>query len=220
MNKNITEIVFVIDKSGSMNRLIDDTIGGFNGFVESQKAVDGTAYLTTVLFSDTHTKLHDHVDIREIPQMDRKQYVVGGMTAMLDAIGETINEVQNRIDNMMEYERPGNVIFVITTDGAENASRRFKKSEVQRMIDHQTKGHGWQFIFLGANMDAVGEASDLGITYSATYVPDSIGTKTVYDAVTCATASLRSTGEIDSNWCNAVVDYAESKENTNAQTNL
>lgn len=118
--KNLTEIIFIIDKSGSMQPLTDDTIGGFNGFVESQRELEGEAYLTTVLFSTDHKKLHDHIDIREVPAMDKKQYVPGGMTAMLDTLGETINEVQTRIDNTPIEERPNNILCVITTDGLEN----------------------------------------------------------------------------------------------------
>lgn len=204
--KNLTEIIFIIDKSGSMQPLTDDTIGGFNGFVESQRELEGEAYLTTVLFSTDHKKLHDHIDIREVPAMDKKQYVPGGMTAMLDTLGETINEVQTRIDNTPVDERPNNILFVITTDGLENSSHTYNKSTVQKMIEHQTKGHDWQFIFLGANMDAVSEASQLGIDLAATYTADSIGTKAVYDSINCAASSYRATGAVDSAWASAIDD--------------
>lgn len=204
---SLTEIIFIIDKSGSMQPLVDDTIGGFNGFLKEQRCVDGEAFLTTVLFSGCHEKLHDHLDIHEIPELTKDQYTAGGMTAMLDAVGETINETQQRIDNTPENERPAHVICVITTDGHENSSTSFSKSEVQRMIEHQTKGHGWQFIFLGANMDAISEAASLGITHSATYVADTIGTQTLYSAVNCATKSVRACGVVNNDWCKTVVDY-------------
>lgn len=202
--KNLTEIIFIIDKSGSMQPLADDTIGGFNGFVENQRAIDGDAYLTTVLFSTDRKKLHDHVDIREVPAMDKKQYVPGGMTAMLDAIGETINEVQKRIDNTPVEERPENILCVITTDGLENSSHTYSKATVQQMIEHQTKGHGWQFIFLGANMDAVEEAAKIGIDLAATYTADSVGTKAVYDSINCAASSYRVMGVVDDAWASAI----------------
>lgn len=187
-----TEIIFIIDKSGSMAHLAGDTIGGFNGFIASQKALEGKATLTTVLF-DTHWKtLHDGIDINEVKPMTNVDYVPYGGTAMLDAIGETINKVQNRHDEL-GVEKPEKVIFVITTDGEENSSRKFNKSQIEKMIKHQTNGHGWEFMFLGANMDAVKEAANLGISYdrAVTYDYSDIGTKAVYDTITTATSSIR-----------------------------
>lgn len=207
--KNLTEIIFIIDKSGSMQPLVDDTIGGFNGFVDSQRELDGDAYLTTVLFSTDFSKLHDHIDIREIPAMDKKQYIPGGMTAMLDAVGFTIDEVQKRIDNTPVEERPDNILCVITTDGMENASNTYSKTKIQQMIEHQTKGHGWQFIFLGANMDAVQEAADIGIHTAATYAANSIGTKAVYDSINCAATSYRAMGMVDADWASAIKDSGD-----------
>lgn len=212
--KNLTEIIFIIDKSGSMQPLIDDTIGGFNGFIKSQQDIDGDAYLTTVLFSNDCVKLHDHINIREVPKMDNKQYVVGGMTAMLDAIGNTIEEVQARIDNTPVEARPDNILCVITTDGEENSSVTFKKAAIQKMIEHQTKGHGWQFIFLGANMDAVKEASCIGIDMAATYTSDSIGTKAVYDAISCAATSYRVEGSIGETWADAIYSTCDDCKTT------
>lgn len=206
MKSNLTEIIFVIDKSGSMAHLVDDTVGGFNGFIKEQREVDGTAYLTTVLFSNNHEKLHNNIDIREVEELTKAQYKVGGGTAMLDAIGFTIEEVQNRIDNTPAENRPDNTLFVIITDGHENSSCRYTKAQIQKMIEHQTKGHGWQFIFLGANMDAVTEASSLGVANSATWDTNSLSTKAVYDSVTCAATSVRATGFVDDNWSSAVID--------------
>ena len=187
-----TEIIFLIDASGSMAHLVGDTIGGFNGFIESQKTIEGKATLTTVLFDSTWRILHDGIDIHEVKPMTASDYVAGGMTAMLDAIGETIERVQERHDEL-GAEKPEKVIFVITTDGEENSSRKFNKSQIEKMIKHQTKGHGWQFMFLGANMDAVKEASSIGITrdYATNYSYTAQGTSAVYDAINTVTADLR-----------------------------
>lgn len=187
-----TEIIFVIDKSGSMARLAGDTIGGFNGFIESQKALDGKATLTTVLFDTTHKTLHNGVDIHEVKAMTNSDYSAYGGTAMLDAIGDTINRVQDRHDELGE-EKPEKVLFVITTDGEENSSRKFTKSQIEKMIKHQTNGHGWKFMFLGANMDAVKEATSIGISsdYATSYTYTSKGVNAVYDTMSCVTSSLR-----------------------------
>ena len=187
-----TEIIFVIDASGSMANLIDDTIGGFNGFLASQKALEGKATLTTVLFNSSWRILHDGVDIHEVHPMTTREYEVGGMTAMLDAIGEVVNRVQDRHDEL-GAEKPEEVLFVITTDGEENSSHRFTKSQIEKMIKHQTNGHGWKFMFLGANMDAVKEAESIGISknYSANYSYTSKGVDDVFATMSCVTSSLR-----------------------------
>ena len=189
---NHTEIIFIIDKSGSMHNLTDDTIGGFNGFIESQKAIDGKATLTTVLFDSTWKILHDGIDIHEVKPMTTTDYVAGGMTAMLDAIGEIINRVQDRHDELGK-EKPEEVLFVITTDGEENSSRKYNKSQIEKMIKHQTNGHGWKFMFLGANMDAVKEAESIGISrdYATNYAYTSKGVDNVYATMSCVTSSLR-----------------------------
>lgn len=187
-----TEIIFVIDKSGSMSHLAGDTIGGFNGFIESQKAIEGKATLTTVLFDSSWRILHNGVDLHEIKPMTTSDYIAGGMTAMLDAIGETINRVQDRHDEL-GAEKPENVLFVITTDGEENSSHKFTKSQIEKMIKHQTNGHGWKFMFLGANMDAVKEAESIGIAkdYATGYTYTSKGIGDVYTTMSCVTSSLR-----------------------------
>lgn len=187
-----TEIIFIIDKSGSMSHLTADTIGGFNGFIASQKALDGKATLTTVLFDTSWKVLHDGVDIQEVKPMTNADYVAYGGTAMLDAIGETINRVQDRHDEL-GAEKPEKVLFVITTDGAENSSHKFNKSQIEKMIKHQTNGHGWEFMFLGANMDAVKEAANIGISYdrAVNYTYTAQGTSAVYDTIATAACSVR-----------------------------
>ena len=187
-----TEIIFVIDKSGSMSNLVDDTIGGFNSFLKRQQEIDGKATLTTILFDSSWKILHDGVDIREVKPMTTSDYTAGGMTAMLDAIGEVINRVQDRHDKLGK-ERPDNVLFVITTDGEENSSRKFNKTQIEKMIKHQTNGHGWEFTFLGANMDAVKEAADIGINCdrAVTYDYTEVGTKAVYDTISAMACSVR-----------------------------
>lgn len=187
-----TEIIFVIDVSGSMAHLVGDTIGGFNGFIESQKAIEGKATLTTVLFDSNWRILHNGIDLHEVKPMTTADYVAGGMTAMLDAIGETINRVQDRHDEL-GAEKPENVLFVITTDGEENSSHKFTKSQIEKMIKHQTNGHGWKFMFLGANMDAVKEAESIGISrdYATGYTYTSKGVNDLYTTMSCVTSSVR-----------------------------
>lgn len=195
MNQNLTEIIFLIDKSGSMAHLVADTIGGFNSFVKDQRECEGEAKLTTVLFSTGEpTTLHDRLDIQEVEDITKKEYRVGGGTALLDAIGDTITHVQERIDETTEDSRPGNVVFVVTTDGEENSSVHYSKDQIKKMVDHQSSGHGWNFIFLGANMDAIKEADSIGIGYAATYVPNGIGTQSVYNATSMVTKKVRSGG--------------------------
>lgn len=191
---NTTEIIFVIDKSGSMSRLTNDTIEGFNGFIESQKD-DTKTTLTTVLFDTSWKILHDGVDVYEVEPMTTKDYIAGGGTAMLDAIGETINMVQERHDE----EKPDKVLFVITTDGEENASKKFTKSQIEKMIKHQTNGHGWTFMFLGANMDAVKEASSIGISNDCAinYSYTSAGTDAVYRTMSNAATTVKCCATLD-----------------------
>ena len=204
-----TEVIFLIDSSGSMANLVGDTIGGFNGFVASQQALEGKATLTTVLFSSSWRILHDGVDIREVKQMTTSEYSVGGMTAMLDAIGEVINRVQDRHDEL-GAEKPEEVLFVITTDGEENSSKKFTKSQIEKMIKHQTNGHGWKFMFLGANMDAVKEAESIGVSKScaANYTYTAQGTSAVFDTMSCVTSSLRGVDTDSVFACNDDFDLA------------
>lgn len=186
-----TEIIFIIDKSGSMSRLTNDTIEGFNGFVESQK--DGTkTTLTTVLFDTSWKILHDGIDVYEVAPMTTKDYMAYGGTAMLDTIGDIINRVQDRHDELGK-DKPDNVLFVITTDGEENSSSKFTKAQIEKMIKHQTNGHGWEFMFLGANMDAVTVATNIGISHdrAVSYDWTSCGTDALYSTVTAAACATK-----------------------------
>ena len=160
---NVTELVFILDRSGSMSGFEDDTIGGFNSMIEKQKEKDGFVFVSTVLFDNESEVLHDRVEIREVKPMTRDDYEVGGCTALLDAIGGAIHH----IGNVHKYARPEDVpahtIFIITTDGMENASHRYSSAEIKRKIKRQQEKYGWEFIFLAANIDAVETADGLGI---------------------------------------------------------
>lgn len=193
MKKNLTEMVFILDRSGSMADLESDTIGGFNSMIEKQKKETGDAYVTTVLFDDAYEILHDHINIQDIKPITENEYYARGMTALLDAVGKTINSVGSRLSETPEDERPEKVIFVITTDGFENASKEFTKDTIKNMITHQQEKYSWTFIFLGANMDAVGEAGSLGINagYSHTYTASAQGTSSVYKSLDAAMSCLR-----------------------------
>ena len=155
MKKNLTELVFILDKSGSMAGLERDTIGGFNAMLEKQKALDGQCRITTVLFDNRYELLHDRTDIRAVRPITAKEYHVGGSTALLDAVGKTIHKIATAQKNTAEPFRAGKVMFVIITDGEENASREYSAAEVKEAIQRQKSRYGWEFIFLGANMDAV-----------------------------------------------------------------
>lgn len=197
MKENLTEIVCILDESGSMASLTDDTIGGYNSYIKDQQQTPGEAYLTTVLFDDRYIVLHDHVNIQDVPPMTRREYSPLGMTALMDAIGKTINSVGQRLSSTPEEERPAHVIFVITTDGYENDSKEFTRAKVKEMIEHQQEKYSWQFLFLGAGIDAYQEAASLGLggAHAMSVSHSSVGTKSVYEAVTYASNALRvSTG--------------------------
>ncbi|MGG3467626.1 vWA domain-containing protein [Neobacillus pocheonensis] len=168
MNKNLTEIIFLLDRSGSMGGLESDTIGGFNAFIERQIQLEGETIVTTVLFDDHYEILWNGIDAKNARLTD-KDYYVRGCTALLDAVGKTILDVGYRLSHTNEEKRPGKVIFVITTDGLENASREFTYKKVKELIQHQQEKYNWEFIFLGANIDAEQEADSLGINMENAY---------------------------------------------------
>ena len=202
MKENLTEMVFILDRSGSMSNLTQDTIGGFNTMIENQKKEDGEAILTTVLFDDKYELLHDGVNIKDVNKLTNKEYFARGMTALLDAIGKTINTVGERLNKTKEEDKPSKVIFVITTDGQENSSREFTQEQIKEMIEHQTNTYNWQFMFLGANIDAVSTAQSFGINgqFASNYTANSRGTDALYSSVSKSVASFRSVGVVDSDW--------------------
>lgn len=211
MKNNITELVFIMDKSGSMSGLESDTIGGFNAMIEKQKKLDGKVYVTTVLFSNDSRTLHDRVDINDIKPMTDRDYQVGGCTALIDAMGGTINHIVG----IHRYARPEDVpehtIFVIITDGMENASHRYSAEEVRRKIRHEEEKYGWEFMFLAANIDAVETARHFGIREdrSANYRYSSEGTDDLYDTLDYAVSSLRCNKPLASRWKSFLKNDAE-----------
>jgi uncharacterized protein YegL len=184
VNKDLTEIIFLLDRSGSMAGLESETIGGFNAFIEKQKEIPGETIITAVLFDDRYEILWNGVNIKDIKLTD-KEYYVRGMTALLDAVGKTILDVHNRILKTKKSKRPGRVIFVITTDGMENSSREFTYETVKQLIKRQREKYNWEFIFLGANIDVVKEAGSIGINRNDAYGFEASqnGIKQMYEVV-------------------------------------
>ena len=199
---NVTELVFILDRSGSMHGLEQDTIGGFNALIEKQKAVEGKCYVTTVLFNDRAETVHDRVELSEIRPMTERDYSVGGCTALLDAMGDTIRHVAS----IHRYARPEDVpehtMFVIMTDGLENASHRYTGDEIRKRVEHEKEKYGWEFLFLAANIDAVETAKRYGIAAdrSVNYNADSVGTGIVYETVAETVSKCRMCAPIEAGW--------------------
>jgi len=202
MKKNLTEIVFILDRSGSMAGLEDDTIGGFNAMIEKQKREPGEAFVSTVLFDNVSEVIHDRVDIQKVEPMTRKDYHVRGCTALLDAVGNAIHHIGNIHKYAREEDRPEKTLFVITTDGMENASRQYSYADLKRMIQRQKEKYGWEFIFLGANIDAAREAARFGIAEdcAVNYHADRQGTAVIYEAVSEAVCSVRACQPMSNDW--------------------
>lgn len=198
MKKGLTEVVFILDMSGSMGPFADDTIGGFNSMIEDQKKDPGETRVTTVLFNHSHDVIHNCIPVEEVPKMTRNEYHPFGSTALLDTVGLTIDNVGQRLADTPEEERPEKVIFVITTDGYENSSSDYTKAKVKEMIEHQQNKYSWTFMFLGANIDAVSEANSLGISssYSKTYTASSVGTESVYCAVSRGLSNIKACDDV------------------------
>jgi len=210
MNNDLTELVFILDRSGSMAGLEDDTVGGFNAMVEKQKKEPGEALLSAVLFSDQSEVVYDRTDIQKVEPMTDRQYRVGGCTALLDAIGGAVHHIANVHKYAREEDRPAKTIFVITTDGMENASRRYSYQEVQQMVRHEQEKYGWEFLFLGANMDAISAARRFGIRAdrAVRYECDSAGTALNYAVVSETIACARKGRAISADWCAPIAaDY-------------
>ncbi|AGL02834.1 vWA domain-containing protein [Desulfoscipio gibsoniae] len=202
MKKDLTELVFILDRSGSMSGLESDTIGGYNAMLEKQKKEPGEAVITTVLFDDKYELLHDRINLRGISPITDKEYYVRGNTALLDAVGKTINKIGSVQKYTAEDERAEHVMFVITTDGMENASREYSYGKVRQMIEHQKSKYGWEFIFLGANIDAVSTAERFGISKdrATNYNADSEGTLLNYEVISETVSSIRANRSISENW--------------------
>lgn len=202
MKKGLTELIFILDRSGSMSGLGSDTIGGYNAMLEKQKKEPGEAVITTVLFDDKYELFHDRINIRGIEPITEKEYYVRGTTALLDAVGRTISKIVNVQKHTVEDERAENVMFVITTDGMENASREYSYEKIRRMIEHQKSKYGWEFIFLGANIDAVDTAERFGIGQdrAVNYNADSEGTLLNYEVISETVSNLRACREISEDW--------------------
>ena len=210
MKKNLTEIVFILDRSGSMSGLEGDTIGGFNAMIEKQKREPGEALISTVLFDNENEVIHDRVDIQKIEPMTDKEYYVRGCTALLDAVGGAIHHIGNVHKYAREEDRPEKTLFVITTDGMENASRKYSYDRLKMMIERQKEKYGWEFIFLGANIDAAKEAARFGIDESraANYHADSAGTAVIYEAMNDAVCNVRASRPMTADWKkNVDADY-------------
>ena len=202
MKKNLTELVFILDRSGSMAGLEKDTIGGFNAMIDKQRREDGEAYISTILFDNLSEVIHDRVSLRNIPKLTEKEYYVRGCTALLDAVGGAIHHIGNVHKYAREEDRPEKTLFVITTDRMENPSRRYNYHQVQAMIQRQKEKFGWEFLFLGANIDAAREAARFGITadFAADYHADPIGTNVAYEAVCEAVCDFRASRPMAANW--------------------
>ena len=206
MKKNLTELVFILDRSGSMVGLEGDTIGGFNAMIEKQKREAGSALVSTVLFDNTCTVIHDRMDVQGIAPLTEKEYFVRGCTALLDAIGGAIHHIGNVHKYAREEDRPEHTLFVITTDGMENASHRYTAERVKQMIQRQKEKYGWEFIFLGANIDAVETAGRIGIDLNraVNYRSDSEGTRLNYEVISEAVCHVRKIAAIPDGWAERI----------------
>lgn len=202
MKKNLTEIVFILDRSGSMAGLEADTIGGFNSLIEKQRKEEGEAYISTVLFDNYSEVVHDRLPLDKIPEMTRDVYYVRGCTALLDAVGGAVHHIGNVHKYAREEDRPEHTLFVITTDGMENASRHYTYDQVRRMIERQKAKYGWEFLFLGANIDAAKEAARFGIMEdrAVNYHCDEDGMALNYEVLSDTIREVRACRPIQSGW--------------------
>ena len=214
MKTNITELVFILDKSGSMSGLESDTIGGYNSLLEKQKKEADEAVVTTVLFDDKYKLLHDRINIKYINSITEKDYYVGGSTALLDAIGKTIHNIGNTQKYTSEELRADKVMFVIITDGMENASKEYTYENIKYIIERQKEKYNWEFIFLGANIDAITTAARFGINAdrSVNYHADSKGTRLNYETVSCVVSEFRTNQPIAAGWKSKIDEDFENRK--------
>lgn len=213
MKKGLTELVFILDKSGSMGGLEQDTIGGYNAMLAKQKAVGGEALITTVLFDNGYELLHDRTDIRAVGPITEKEYQVGGSTALIDAIGKTVQKIGNAQNNTAEDYRAEKVMFVVITDGQENASREYSSEQVKEQVERRKDQSGWEFIFLGANIDAVETAGVFGIPASRarTYHPDGEGTALNFRALDEAITCFRQNQAVPRDWGKGIEEHLKKR---------
>ena len=203
MKKNLTELVMILDRSGSMGGLESDTIGGYNSMLKKQRETEGEVLVSTVLFDDESEVLYDRIPLQDMPQMTEKEYYVRGCTALLDAIGGAIYHIGNVHKYAKDEDRPEKTIFVITTDGLENASKRYSYEKVKQMVELQKEKYGWEFLFLGSNIDAIETAGRFGIApdRAANYNSDHMGTALNYEVLADTVCEMRvSAAPIDGNW--------------------
>ena len=214
MKKGLTEMVFILDRSGSMSGLEADTIGGFNGMIGKQKKEAGEALVSVVLFSDESRVIYDRADLGKIEPMTDRQYYVGGCTALIDAIGGAIHHIGNVHKYAREEDRPEHTVFVITTDGMENASHRYTSDQVKAMVQRQKDKYGWEFLFLGANIDAVETAAHFGIREdrAVTFRNDCAGQALNYEVVTDAIRTVRSNSRLTRDWKRRIEEDFESRK--------
>lgn len=216
VKNNITELVFILDRSGSMGGLESDTIGGFNSLIEKQRRQDGDCYVSTVLFDNVSEVIHDRVKLADIKPMTNKEYYVRGCTALIDAIGGAIKH----IGNIHKYARPEDVpehtMFVITTDGLENSSHKYSSDEVKKMVERQKEKYGWEFLFIGANIDSVETAKHFGIgaDRAVNYHADKQGTAVLYDTVAETVCCMRASRPIEADWSDRINKDFKSRNNS------
>ena len=198
----MTELVFILDRSGSMSGLEKDTIGGFNSMIENQKREDGQALVSTVLFDNESVVIHDRLPLDRVPPLTEEEYYTRGCTALLDAVGGAIHHIGNVHKYARKEDVPEKTLFIITTDGYENASRRYDYEKVRHMIQHEKEKYGWEFLFLGANIDAAAEAKRFGIDAdrAVTYKCDAAGTALNYDVISEAVCHVRASRPLDAGW--------------------
>lgn len=214
VKNNVTELVFILDRSGSMGGLESDTIGGFNSLIEKQKKQDGECYVSTVLFDNVSEVIHDRVKLSEIKPMTEKEYFVRGCTALIDAIGGAVKH----ISTVHKYARPEDVpehtMFVITTDGLENASHKYSSDEVKKMIERHKEADGWEFLFIGANIDSVETAKHFGIgaDRAVNYKADKKGTHVLFETVGKTVCAMRKSAPIAEDWCEEINADFESRK--------
>lgn len=213
-NNNLTELVFILDRSGSMAGLESDTIGGFNAMIEKQKREEGEAYVSTILFDNVSQVLHDRVPLAEVPKMTEKDYTVRGCTALIDAIGGAIHHIANIHKYARPEDVPAHTMFIITTDGMENASHQYSSDRVKRMIQTEKEKYGWEFLFIGANIDAVETAAKFGIpkNRAVNYHADRQGTQVLYENLAAPICAMRSNQAIREDWSAKIADDYEARK--------